>query len=112
MKSTAFILFNAFIVICESSTKNVEVKVVTNGEFSPDPCFPLCTTGAAQTSPPPERGCFRTDCFDEPLCAEMCEVINQCHSYEWILNNDDNDIFGETWCAVSGYGMCYCCDCD
>merc|ERR1711915_754965 len=86
-------------------------KGVTNGEWSPGPCFPLCTTGPAQTSPPPERGCIKTDCFDEPLCAEMCEVINQCYSYEWVLNNDDNDIFGETWCAVTGYGMCYCCDC-
>ena len=42
----------------------------------------------------------------------MCAVINHCHSYEWILNNDDNDIFGETWCAVEGLGMCYCCDCE
>ena len=42
----------------------------------------------------------------------MCAVINHCYSYEWILNNDDNDIFGETWCAVDGLGMCYCCDCE
>ena len=46
------------------------------------------------------------------LNIRMCAVINHCHSYEWILNNDDNDIFGETWCAVEGYGMCYCCDCE
>ena len=32
------------------------------------------------------------------------------HYHEWILNNDDNDIFGETWCSVDGYGMCYCCE--
>ena len=40
------------------------------------------------------------------LCSTMA-----CRSFEWIMNNDDNDIFGETWCAVDGYGMCYCCDC-
>merc|ERR1712179_503272 len=84
---------------------------VTDGEWSPDPCFPLCTTGPDQTSPDPARHCVKTDCFDEPLCADMCTVIMQCHSHEWIHNNDDNDIFGETWCAVSEYGMCYCCDC-
>merc|ERR1712215_560125 len=80
-------------------------------DWSPDPCFPDCTTDSALTSPDPSRHCIKTDCFDEPLCAEMCAVINHCGSYEWVLNNDDNDIFGETWCAVDGYGMCYCCDC-
>merc|ERR1711982_76154 len=85
-------------------------KEVT-GDWSPDPCFPMCTTDSALTSPDPARHCIKTDCMDEPLCADMCHVINECRSYEWILNNDDNDIFGETWCAVEGYGMCYCCDC-
>ena len=56
-------------------------------------------------------GCVKTDCWDEPLCKDMCSSIMHCRTYEWILNNDDNDIFGETWCAVDGYGMCYCCDC-
>ena len=41
----------------------------------------------------------------------MCHVIMQCSSYEWVMNNDDNDSFGETWCGVDGYGMCYCCGC-
>ena len=40
------------------------------GDWSPDPCFPLCTTDSALTSPPPDRGCIKTDCFDEPLCRE------------------------------------------
>merc|ERR1711971_767722 len=81
------------------------------GDWSPDPCFPLCTTDSALTSPLPDRGCIKTDCFDEPLCRDLCSTMG-CWSFEWILNNDDNDIFGETWCAVDGYGMCYCCDCD
>ena len=38
--------------------------------FISDPCFPTCTTGPDQTSPPPDRGCIKTDCFDEPLCQE------------------------------------------
>ena len=38
--------------------------------ISTDPCFPTCTTGPDQTSPPPDRGCIKTDCFDEPLCQE------------------------------------------
>ena len=42
----------------------------------------------------------------------MCAVIMHCHSYEWINNNYAGDVFGETWCAVEGYGMCYCCDCE
>jgi len=94
------------------NAKALEKAETTTHGWSPDPCFPTCTTGPDQTSPPPERGCIKTDCFDEPLCQEMCAVINHCYSYEWILNNDDNDIFGETWCAVEGIGMCYCCDCE
>merc|ERR1719495_833310 len=81
------------------------------GDWSPDPCFPMCTTDSAMTSPDPSRHCVKTDCFDEALCRDMCHVMMECSSYEWILNNDDNDIFGETWCAVDGLGMCYCCDC-
>merc|ERR1712029_537316 len=79
------------------------------GDWSPDPCFPLCTTDSAMTSPLPERECVKTDCFDEPLCIDLCGTMGY-HYHEWILNNDDNDIFGETWCAVDGYGMCYCCE--
>ena len=44
------------------------------------------------------------------LFSSLCGTMG-CRSFEWILNNDDNDIFGETWCAVDGYGMCYCCEC-
>merc|ERR1712127_33101 len=88
---------------------DVEDSGVTNGEWSPGPCFPTCVTGPEQTSPDPSRQCVKTDCFDEQLCADMCGAIMHCHSYEWVHTNDDNDIFGETWCAVSDSGMCYCC---
>ena len=45
----------------------------------------------------------------------MCTLFSLCgtmgyHYHVWILNNDDNDIFGETWCASDGLGMCYCCE--
>merc|ERR1712087_505471 len=63
------------------------------GDWSPDPCFPMCTTDSAMTSPDPSRHCVKTDCFDEALCRDMCHVMMECSSYEWILNNDDNDIF-------------------
>merc|ERR1712055_250755 len=107
-------MFHLWLILVLSITmaeQSLQEKGVTS-DWSPDPCFPLCTTGADQTSPDPSRQCVKTDCFDEPLCHDMCAVIMHCHSYEWVLNNDDNDIFGETWCAVDGYGMCYCCDCE
>ena len=47
-----------------------EEKAVSGGDWSPDPCFPMCTTDSALTSPAPERHCVKTDCFDEHLCAE------------------------------------------
>ena len=47
-----------------------EEKAVSGGDWSPDPCFPMCTTDSALTSPAPERHCVKTDCWDEPLCAE------------------------------------------
>merc|ERR1711887_302034 len=87
-------------------------KEATNGEFSPDPCFPLCTTDSGLTSPKPERGCVKTDCFDEALCSGMCGAIMHCHEFECVSNHDDNDIFGETWCATNDSCMCYCCACD
>merc|ERR1711997_265972 len=111
MKTVYFICLSIIFFTASFDAKTIEkIETTTNG-WNPDPCFPTCTTGPDQTSPAPERGCLKTDCFDEPLCQEMCAVINHCYSYEWILNNDDNDIFGETWCAVDGLGMCYCCDC-
>merc|ERR1712037_521387 len=103
-------IFLGFISVAASASISEEAREVT-GDWSPDPCFPMCTTDSAMTSPPPDRGCIKTDCFDEPLCRDLCSTMG-CWSFEWILNNDDNDIFGETWCAVDGYGMCYCCDCD
>merc|ERR1712241_880381 len=78
-------------------------------DWSPAPCFPMCTTDAAMTSPPADRECVKTDCFDEPLCTNLCGTMGY-HYHVWILNNDDNDIFGETWCASDGLGMCYCCE--
>merc|ERR1712203_1245921 len=101
-----------FFLVTSPSFADEEVQVAeVTSDWSPDPCFPMCTTDTALTSPDPARHCTKTDCFDEPLCRDMCHVIMQCSSYEWIMNNDDNDIFGETWCGVDGYGMCYCCGC-
>merc|ERR1712141_28771 len=106
------ILLISGLLFWASLVNSVPLGETTTDGWSPDPCFPHCTTDSSLTSPPPERGCVKTDCFDEPLCQDMCAVIMHCHSYEWIMNNDDNDIFGETWCAVDGTGMCYCCDCE
>merc|ERR1712243_410051 len=56
--------------------------VLNQDDWSPDPCFPMCTTGDDQTSPPPEEGCMKTDCFDEPLCVNLCGTMG-CHSHLW-----------------------------
>eukprot|EP00088_Acartia_fossae_P012850 TRINITY_DN16649_c0_g1_i1.p1 TRINITY_DN16649_c0_g1~~TRINITY_DN16649_c0_g1_i1.p1 ORF type:complete len:116 (+),score=17.68 TRINITY_DN16649_c0_g1_i1:58-405(+) len=103
------LLVALFVLAVESSSIQEKDEVTTDG-WSPDPCFPHCTTPDEFTSPDPEM-CIKTDCFDKPLCQQMCAMVMHCRAYEWILNNDDNDIFGETWCAVEGYGMCYCCEC-
>ena len=47
-------------------------------------------------------------CVMFALCS-LCGTMGY-HYHVWILNNDDNDIFGETWCASDGLGMCYCCE--
>merc|ERR1711973_497612 len=103
MRSTLFFLFTAAFAY------NVD-RDVTTPDWSPDPCFPDCTTPVDFTSPDPEL-CVKTDCFDLQLCQEWCIIGMQCRAYEWVPNNDDNDIFGETWCGVDGLGMCYCCKC-
>merc|ERR1711884_490326 len=107
-----FKLALVFVTLAYTASANpVQENDIATSDWSPDPCFPMCTTPSDFTSPDPARGCIKTDCFDQKLCAQMCSAVMHCRSMEWILNNDDNDIFGETWCGVDGYGMCYCCDC-
>merc|ERR1712117_601147 len=74
-------------------------------EFAPD-----MVTGSDQTSPPPEDSCMKVDCMDESFCSLACDGIN-CMGYEWIVNHDQEDVMGETWCPMEGTGMCYCCQC-
>merc|ERR1712209_344377 len=64
------LLLSSFTLATSLDESTDAAKEATNGEFSPDPCFPLCTTDSGLTSPKPERGCVKTDCFDEALCRE------------------------------------------